>query len=178
MKLEVVKYDAEILRKRALPVDEISPEIIQLAEDMIETMIDSNGVGLAAPQIGRSLRMFILRDEKEQEDGEMVLCDPEVIINPHLSKPSEEKTSMSERCLSLPGLSVEVMRPTFIHVRYQNLKGEWIESRFDSFRARVAMHENDHLNGVLIVDRLDRNSRKKVESQLQAIKKRYADGRS
>ena len=77
MKLEVVKYDAEILRKRALPVDEISPEIIQLAEDMIETMIDSNGVGLAAPQIGRSLRMFILRDEKEQEDGEMVLCDPD-----------------------------------------------------------------------------------------------------
>lgn len=173
MKLPVFKYDAAVLRKRALPVDEITPEIVQLAEDMIETMIDSNGVGLAAPQIGKLIRLFIIRDEILQEDGKYTLGTPEVILNPHLSKPAEESDVMLEGCLSLPGLHVEVVRPKSIHVRYQNLKGEWIEERFNDFRARVTMHENDHLNGVLIVDRIDKKERRKVEAHLLAIKKKY-----
>jgi peptide deformylase len=173
MKLPVSIYDAEVLRKRALPVDEITPKIVKLAHDMIETMVESNGVGLAAPQVGKLLRIFIIRDEKLESDGSYSLGDPEVIINPHLSKPSAEKISMLEGCLSLPGLHVEVIRPKSIHLRYQNLKGEWIEEALTDFRARVTMHENDHLNGVLTIDRLDKRERKKIEPHLLAIKKKY-----
>lgn len=173
MKLPLSIYDAEVLRKRALPVEEITPEIIQFAHNMIETMIDSNGVGLAAPQVGRLVRIFIIRDEKLEPDGSYSLGDPEVIINPHLSKPSAEKVSMLEGCLSLPGLHVEVVRPKSIHIRYQNLKGEWIEEALSNFRARVTMHENDHLNGVLTIDRIEKRERKKIEAHLLAIKKKY-----
>lgn len=171
-KLELRRYDDPILRKKAAPVDEITPEIIRLAEDMIETMLASNGVGLAGPQVGQLLRIFIIRDEKI-DDGDYVLGAPEVIINPTLSNPSEEKVSMVEGCLSLPGLYVEVIRPKKIHIRYLNLKGEWIEEKLDEFRARVTMHENDHLNGVLTIDRIDKRKRKMVEPNLLAIKKKY-----
>lgn len=173
MKLPVYKYAAEVLRKRALPVDEITPEIIQLAKDMIETMIASDGVGIAAPQIGKSLRIFVRRDEVLESNGTYTLGPPEVIINPHLSKPSAEKEAMLEGCLSLPGLHVEVARPKSIHLRYQNLKGEWVEEDLHGFIARVTMHENDHLNGVLTIDRMDKKERKKLEHQLAAIDKKF-----
>jgi len=173
MKLPLRYYNDSVLRKKALPVEEITPEIKKLAHDMIETMIASNGVGLAAPQIGQLVRLFVIRDEQLDAEGKTVLGPPEVLINPHLSKPSEEKVLMTEGCLSLPGLYMEVMRPKTIHVRYQNLHGEWKEELLDNFRARVAMHENDHLNGVLIIDRIDRAERKKLESQLVAMDRKY-----
>ncbi len=174
MKRALYYYDDEMLRRRALPVDVITPEIVQLAEDMIETMIASNGVGLAAPQVGKLLRLFIIRNEVVGPDGKPMLGPPEVIINPVLSKPSEEKIPMQEGCLSLPGLYVDVVRPKAIHVRYQNLKGEWIEELLDDFRARVTMHENDHLNGVLIIDRISKDERKKIEPHLKQIKVKYS----
>jgi len=175
MKLPICYYDDEVLRRQALPIEEITPEIVKLAEDMIETMIESNGVGLAGPQVGKLLRIFIIRDERMNEQGEYFLGQPEVIINPALSKPSKEKETMLEGCISLPGLHIEVARPQSIHVRYQNLKGEWIEEHLSDFRARVVMHENDHLNGVLTIDRMDKRERKKIESHLLAIKKKYHD---
>jgi peptide deformylase len=172
-KLELRRYDDPVLRKKAEPIDAITPEIERLAQDMIDTMVSSNGVGLAGPQVGRLLRIFIIRDEKLDPAGDYVLGPPEVIINPTLSNPSEEKVSMVEGCLSLPGLYVEVIRPKKIHVRYMNLKGEWVEEHLDEFRARVTMHENDHLNGVLTIDRIDKKKRKMVEPNLMAIKKKY-----
>ncbi len=172
-KLTLRRYDDSILRKKASPIEAITPEIERLAADMIETMIHANGVGLAGPQIGQLLRIFIIRDEIMEAGGEYVLGPPEVIINPTLSNPSEEKVSMVEGCLSLPGLYVEITRPKKIHMRYMNLKGEWIEEFLDDFRARVTMHENDHLNGVLSIDRIDKRERKKVEPNLLAIKKKY-----
>jgi peptide deformylase len=173
-KLELRRYDDPVLRKKAALIDAITAEIEQLAEDMIETMVASNGVGLAGPQVGRLLRIFIIRDEKLNPEGHYLLGDPEVIINPTLSNPSEEKVSMLEGCLSLPGLYIEVIRPKKIHVRYMNLKGEWVEEELDEFRARVTMHENDHLNGVLTIDRIDKRKRKTIEPNLLAIKKKYA----
>jgi peptide deformylase len=172
-KLELRRYDDPILRKKAAPIDEIGPEIVQLANDMIETMVAANGVGLAGPQVGHLLRIFIIRDEKIDGTGGYVMGPPEVIINPTLSNPSEEKVVMVEGCLSIPGLYVEVIRPKKIHIRYMNLKGEWVEEELDDFRARVTMHENDHINGVLMIDRVDKQTRKKIESNLFAIKKKY-----
>ncbi len=172
-KLEIRKYDDPVLRKKAVLIDAITPEIERLANDMIETMIASKGVGLAGPQVGQLLRIFIIRDETMDSVGEYILGPPEVIINPTLSNPSEERVSMLEGCLSLPGLHLEVIRPQKMHVRYMNLKGEWIEEELDEFRARVTMHENDHLNGVLIIDRIDKRKRKMIEPNLLAIKKKF-----
>ena len=169
MKLPILKYDNPVLRRRALPIAEITPQIIQLAHDMIETMSASNGVGLAAVQVGHLVRMFVLRDELEDSDEDDAFAAPEVFINPHLSKPSEEKEESLEGCLSLPHLQLEIMRPQSISIRYQNLKGEWIEERLENLRARIAMHENDHLNGTLIIDRIDRKKRSQIEPRLRKI---------
>lgn len=172
-KLPIRYYDDPVLRGHAKTIDAITPEIVQLSQDMIETMIAYNGVGIAGPQVGQLLRIFVIRDEKLMENGEYYLGEPEVIINPTLTKPSSEKVSMSEGCLSFPGLHLEILRPKSMEVRYQNVKGEWKEETLQDFRARVFMHENDHLNGVLTFDRIDKVLRKKVEPYLEEVKKKY-----
>lgn len=174
MKLPIRYYGHPDLRAKASPIEKITPEIIKLAQDMIETMIANNGVGLAGPQVGRSLRIFIRRFEGFTPDGRYYLGEPEVIINPILSSPSKEMVEMVEGCISIPGLHVKVVRPKKIHLRYQNLKGEWIDEDLDDFLARCSMHENDHLNGVLHVDRVSSKERKKIDPILRAIKQKYA----
>lgn len=171
--LPIRRYDDPVLRTKAEPIAEITPAIVQLAQDMIATMIAANGVGIAGPQVGSLLRIFIIVDEQVDEQGNYTAGPPEVIINPTLSNFSAEKTAMVEGCLSLPGLHVEVIRPQSLDVRYQNLKGEWIEERVDHFRARVMMHENDHLNGIMTINRISKMERKKLESHLLAIKRKY-----
>ena len=171
MNLPLRYYGHPDLRAKASPIQEITPEIVKLAQNMIETMIQSNGVGLAGPQVGRRLRIFIRRFEGLNESGEYYLGEPEVIINPILSSPSKETVEMMEGCLSIPGIHVQVVRPKSIHLRYQNLKGEWIDEELNEFMARVTMHENDHLNGVLYIDRLTPALRKKLGPRLREIKK-------
>ncbi len=151
----------------------IDEEIVKLANDMIETMIHYNGIGLAGPQVGKLLRIIVIREEIMAPDGNYYLREPEVIINPVISSPSKETEAMLEGCLSLPRLHIEVTRPKKITVRYQNLKGEFIEEELDTFRGRMMMHENDHLNGVLTIDRMDPKERKKVEPFLRQIKDKY-----
>lgn len=174
MKLKVFYYGDPVLRGKAAAIQEITPEIVQLAHDMIETMIAHNGIGLAGPQVGKLLRIIVIREEMLGSDGNYVLGAPEVIINPVISSPSKEMEPMLEGCLSLPRLHIEVTRPKKIHIRYQNLKGEFIEETLDTFRGRMMMHENDHLNGVLTIDRMDPKERKKIEPYLRAIKDKYS----
>lgn len=173
MKLRLRYYGHPDLRAKASPIQEITPEIVKLAQDMIETMIESNGVGIAGPQVGSRLRIFIRRFEGMNEKGEYFLGEPEVIINPVLSSPSKETAEMVEGCLSVPGIHVNVVRPKKIHLRYQNLKGEWIDEVVEDFMARVTMHENDHLNGVLHIDRASADERKRFDQQLREIKQKY-----
>jgi peptide deformylase len=171
MLLKISLYGDPVLRAKALRISEITPEIRQLAEDMIETMIGvANGVGLAAPQVGKSVRMFVLRDEFIEPGGEFAFSPPEVVINPVFSSPSEETQIGPEGCLSIPKIQVDVERPLKIHVRYQNLQGEFLEEDLEGFRARVFMHENDHLNGTLIIDRIPANVRKQIDPMLRKIK--------
>ncbi|MBS0625324.1 MAG: peptide deformylase [Verrucomicrobia bacterium] len=174
MLLKVVLYGDPVLRTKASPIAEITPEIQKLAQDMIETMIAVNGVGLAGPQVGRSLRIFVIQEEIMGPNGEFSFKPPEVIINPVLSKPSSETQTGPEGCLSIPGIHVEVERPLRIHVRYQNLKGEFLEEDLDHFRARMFMHENDHLNGTLMIDRIPPNYRNKVDPFLRKIKSKVS----
>ena len=171
MLYQIVLYGDPVLRAKAAPISEITPEIHKLAEDMIETMIAANGVGLAAPQIGKSVRMFVVQDEVKGANGEFEFGPPEVIINPVLSHPSQETQIGPEGCLSIPKIQVDVERPLRIHVRYQNLKGEFIEEDLHEFRARVFMHENDHINGTLMIDRIPSTVRKEIEPLLRKMKK-------
>ncbi len=161
------------LRVKAKPVQEITPEVAQACHDMVQTMLSyDNAIGFAGTQLGVLLRIFVIREEKFLPDNKYCFADPEIIINPVLSDPSKETVTMLEGCMSLPDLHVEVTRPKSIRVRYQNLKGDFVEELLQDFRARMFMHENDHLNGVLIIDRTTHQERKRVDSLLRAIKQK------
>ncbi|HSX10151.1 MAG TPA: peptide deformylase [Chlamydiales bacterium] len=173
-KLQLRYYGHPDLRVKAKPVEKITPEIVKICEDMLETLLSlDNAIGFSGPQLGIFHRIFVMREEKFLPDNKYYFGEPEVIINPVLSSPSKELVSMAEGCMSIPRLHVEVVRPKSIHVRYQNIKGEFIEENLEDFRARMFMHENDHLNGVLTIDRMDPKERKTIEHALRAIKQKY-----
>ena len=173
MLLKIYYYGHPVLRKRCEPIVEITEEIRQLASDMIETMDKNDGIGLAAPQVGHSIRMFVLRNYLETEDGKWTMSEPKVFINPKLSAPSDELIVDTEGCLSLPGLRLEVDRPEKITVEAMDLEGNLFTEEVEGYNARVRMHENDHINGVLFIDRIDASSRKKIDAVLKQIKKKY-----
>ncbi|MBX7065940.1 MAG: peptide deformylase [Parachlamydiales bacterium] len=171
---ELRYYGHPDLRVKAKPIEELTPEVIKICEGMLAKMLSlDNCIGFAGPQLGVLLRVFVIREEKFLPNNQYYFGPPEVIINPVLSKPSKEGVEMLEGCMSLPGLHVPVVRPESIHVRYQNMKGEFIEEELRDFRARMFMHENDHLNGVLHIDRMDPKERKKIEPILKAMKEKY-----
>ncbi len=165
-------YGDPILRKQAAKIKEVTPEIRQLAQDMIETMDAYKGIGLAANQIGKLLRIFVIRIEEMKEDGEFVPGEAKVYINPRLSHPAKETNSFLEGCLSFPGIHIEVNRPNRILVEAMNLEGRVFSEELDGFNARVVMHENDHINGTLYIDRCSKEERKRIEPKLRELKKR------
>lgn len=174
-KYKIHYFGNPILRRKAKEVEKITPEVQKICRGMVDMMVSlGHCIGFAGPQLGIELRIFVIREQVFQDDNQLHMKDPEVIINPTLSSPSEEQEMMLEGCMSFPGLHVLVTRPKSIHVRYQNLKGEWVEEALEGFRARMFMHENDHLNGVLHIDRMDPKERKKIEPTLREIKKKYA----
>lgn len=172
MILPLVYYDNHILRMRSEKVKEVTPEIKQFIYDMIETMDAMNGVGLAAVQVGKHLRILVIRPiEKDQKDA--VLGEPLVFINPKLTNPSEKTEILPEGCLSIPGIHLEVERPYSIQVEALDINGHPFEKTLVGYIARQLMHENDHLNGVLFIDRLTAKKRKEIEPNLKAIKVKY-----
>jgi peptide deformylase len=170
--LSLLYYDDQRLRKKSEPIVEITDQIKKFAHEMVRAMVHYNGVGLAAPQVGRHIRLIVIRDEFVTEDGEYSLGEPEILINPQLSRPSKQKEIRPEGCLSIPGIHAEVERPISVHVRYQTVEGKVVEENPTGFRARVIMHENDHLNGVLYVDRLTPEERAKIEPSLRDLKEK------
>ncbi len=173
MHLPIHYYGDKILRVRCEPVGEITDEIRELVKNMIETMDAGKGIGLAAPQIGVPIRLFVLRNYIETEEGDLSFSEPFVYINPILSNPSLKKVSDTEGCLSIPGIRAEVERPLKIRIEATNLEGVPFAEEVEGYNARVRMHENDHLNGVLFVDRLNLRLRKKIEPLLKEVQKKY-----
>ncbi len=169
MLLPLVYYGDRQLRASSQPILEITPEIRALVENMIETMDARHGIGLAAPQVGYLLRLFVLRNYIENAEGDLSVSEPRVYINPKLSQPSSETEIASEGCLSIPGIRGDVERPLSILVEATDLEGNRFEERVVGYNARVRMHENDHLNGVLFIDRMDPDSRRKLEPLLKQI---------
>jgi peptide deformylase len=171
MKLKIVTYGDPILRKKCEPIAEITDEIRELVQAMIQMMDESNGCGLAAPQVGYPIRLFVLRDYIVQDNGEWTQAEPKVFINPKLSDPSNEMIRDNEGCLSIPGIRLEVDRPLCITVEATDLNGVVFTETIEGYNARIRMHENDHINGVLFIDRVDVHARKKIEPQLRELKK-------
>ena len=134
-----------ILRSKASPVSMFDEELARLAEDMHETMRAAPGVGLAATQVGRLLRMFVYDSGDEGGRG--------TLVNPSITWMSEETDEAEEGCLSLPGTYYPVTRATSVKVRAQDVTGAPIEKEGEGFLARIFQHEIDHLDGVLFIDR-------------------------
>lgn len=175
MILDLKYYGDPVLRKKCKPVKEINDDIRQLAQDLIETVLDCDGAGLSAPQVGRLYRIFVIRYSNElDQKGLPILSSPEIYINPKISNPSSEVVSYNEGCLSIPGIYESVSRPYEITVEYMDLDGKIHKEVAINWRARVIMHENDHLNGVLFIDRIDPNLKKKIEGALRELKKKYS----
>lgn len=172
--LPLYYYNHPVLRTYCQPIKEITDEIKQLAADMIYTMDQLNGIGLAAPQVGKDVRIFVLRNYVEGADGHFHLSSPHVYINPKLREPSKQIVVDTEGCLSFPQLRVEVERPFKITVESLNLNGETVVEELEGMNARIRMHENDHINGVLFIDRIDAHTRHKIDPFLRDIKKRYS----
>lgn len=149
---EIITVGDPRLRKRARPVRAITPEIRQLAEDMVETMYEADGVGLSAPQIGELTRIIVIElpeDEDVWGSGKLFM-----VINPEIMRESREVETGIEGCLSVPGYVGEVERATEVLVRGIDINGKRFRLRPRDYLARVFQHEIDHLNGVLYIDRL------------------------
>jgi len=160
---EIIAYPDPVLRKKSEPVDKIDKDIKQLIEDMTETMYASRGIGLAAIQIG-VLKSVILVNVGE---GLVVLVNPEIFED-------EGETQMEEGCLCLPGVMLEVKRSEKIKVKGLNSKGDEIVIHAEGLLARALQHEIDHLNGVLIIDKISKIKRELVTSKLKKEAKERA----
>lgn len=166
MILRITKLGEEILRQKAQPVEDINDEIRQLAKDMMETMIDADGVGLAAPQIGRSIRMFVIKADDDIE---------RVFINPQIIRTSNEVGPYDEGCLSIPQVYETIVRPLAVTVQAYDENGKRFTLDADGLLARCIQHENDHLDGVLYIDRGDPDFAKKTEEQFKKRAERAAE---
>ena len=157
------------LRLISEPIKEVTNEIRRLADDMLETMYDAPGVGLAAIQIGMPLRMVTMDVSKSEDEHQ-----PLVLINPEIVWASEEKRTYEEGCLSIPEYYEEVERPDRVRFRYVNLQGETVEQDADGLLATCIQHEIDHLNGVLFIDYLSKLKRDRVMTKFKKAARREA----
>lgn len=150
--LPIIKYPNKVLRAKARKVkDPLDPEIQKLIAKMIESMRSAKGLGLAAPQVGKSLRICIIEEPvcAKNEKAEL-----RILINPKITSHSREKIKMEEGCLSFPGKFFEVMRPVCVKVRYLDEIGKSVKIKADKILARALQHEIDHLDGLLVIDKI------------------------
>jgi peptide deformylase len=153
-KLPIILYPDPILRKTAAPVERIDAETRTLMDNMLETMYAAPGVGLAAPQVGLSRRIFVMDAAKNEEAP-----SPRVLINPEILERGDAVRVYEEGCLSIPDMFAEVERPATVHVRYLDREGQIKEEWLGGHLATIAQHEIDHLNGVLFIDHISRLKR-------------------
>ncbi len=161
--LEIKKYPDPVLRKEAEEVLEIDESILDLINNMFEIMDDEGGIGLAAPQIGTSKKIIVI---SQNEKG----FEKFALINPVIEFFSEEKDVMEEGCLSLPGINADVERSSNVIVKGITRNGRVVEVTASGMLARVLQHEIDHLNGVLFIDRLKGEDKRRIEEGLEDLR--------
>jgi peptide deformylase len=178
MILEIVKYGRPVLRQKGARIEKLTPEIKQLIDDMFETMHERHGVGLAAQQIGKALQLTVI-DVREVKDrpstleldgkpAEVEVIMPLVLINPQI-KPLGETVKASEGCLSFPEIFGEIPRPESVEVKALDRNFKPIEFRAGGLLARAVQHEVDHLNGILFIDRMEKETKDKLRDELDAL---------
>ena len=165
--MDIVLYPDPRLRAPNTPVTAFDEDLAQVSRDMFELMYKTQGVGLAAPQVGLNQRFMVFNatGDAEEADQEVVLCNPNIV---HKAKTQE---SDEEGCLSFPGVHGSILRPIEIKVQALNLEGEDIELELEGWEARIFLHEFDHLQGVLFIDRMsaaDKTIAKPILQDLQA----------
>ena len=187
MQMRVTKYGEPVLKQVAQEVDVFDAELETLANDMFETMCEANGLGLAAPQVGVSKRMFVIDMRRRLDpdvpcnftlDGKSIpleLAMPLVAVNPQVENAGEYVETCEEGCLSFPGIYGEVERFYKVRLEYSDLKGSRHEIICDGLFARCVQHENDHLNGITFVDKLSTKQLLKVSSKLKKLKRASRD---
>ena len=170
MKLPIYLYGSEVLREPAKEADLNDREaLVSLVEDMKETLAGADGCGLAAPQIGKGLRVLIVDGTVVSDVYDYLKDFRRVMINPVLIEESTETREYSEGCLSVPGIYAEVRRPEKIRVEYLNENLEKVTEDFDKFACRMIQHELDHLDGKMFVDRVAPIRRKMIAKKLTNI---------
>lgn len=155
-------YGSEILKKKTHKVEVIDDEIKRLLDDMVETMLDAPGIGLAGPQIGEDKALFVFGVEED---------DIRKVVNPEILESSKEEVDIEEGCLSIPGIYKNVRRPEKIKVKYQNENSEWVEEELEGIMARIFQHEYDHLFGELFVEKIGPVGKKLIAGKLKKLKK-------
>lgn len=182
-RLPVIFCGHPVLREKAKRVEEVTPGVRELAARMVVTMYENEvrGVGLAAPQVARRLRLVVI-DTSDPENppastaspGEIVLEPrmPLVLVNPEILSSSQDQSVVSEGCLSVPEISGDVERPVSVILKSDTLDGETIQVECGGLLARCLQHEIDHLDGVLFVDRMVPEDRKSIEAELSALERK------
>lgn len=171
MILPIYLYGQPVLRKEAEEVPENYPELATLAENMFATMEKANGVGLAAPQVGLALRMFVVDGNGLAEDFPECAGVRRCMINPEIIEQSDETNSKDEGCLSIPGIYESVKRPNWIVINYLDEHLEEHEERLEGFAARMVLHEYDHLDGKMFIDHVSPLRKQFIKGKLQSILK-------
>ena len=156
--LSIVKYGDPILKKHSVVVPDINGDVVSLASEMFEAMDRGKGVGLAAVQVGRLLRLFVARVPGDS---------PRVFINPDILETSIEQETFEEGCLSIPGLYTDVVRPSWVRIQAWNAKGRPFTITAEGYLGRVIQHEYDHLNGILFLDRIEPKKRQRLLAEYQ-----------
>ncbi len=171
MVLPVVVYGHPVLRKIAKEIDQDYDKLGQFIEDIFETMYDSDGIGLASPQVGKSIRLFII-DASPLEDEEPEMADfKKVFINPEIMERSGETSAFNEGCLSIPNLREEVVREPKIRITYYDENFKFYDEEYDGTISRIIQHEYDHLEGILFTDKVSPLRKRLLRGKLMAISK-------
>ncbi|MGI6479495.1 MAG: peptide deformylase [Salinivirgaceae bacterium] len=164
-----------VLKMKAQEIDKNFPDLDKLIEDMFETMYVSDGVGLAAPQIGKSIRLFVIDGKPAAEDNPELENFKKVFLNPYIIEESGEEWFFNEGCLSVPGIREDVQRKSIVKIKYFDENWQQHEDVFDGMAARIIQHEYDHLEGTLFTDRLSFLKRKMLRGKLSDISKGIVD---
>ena len=169
-KLEIIQLGHPILRSQAQPVENFTDkQLQQLIDSLIETATAANGVGIAAPQVSQSYRLFIIASRPSPRYPHAPTMKPKAMINPKIIAHSDEKSKDWEGCLSVPGLRGKIPRYRTIEVEYRNRDGQLQQEILTDFVARIFQHELDHLNGLVFLDRLESQEDLFTEEEYQSL---------
>ncbi len=177
---KIVKFGDPVLRARCTPVEEVTEEIRELVTDMLETMEDAEGVGLAAPQVGVPLQLAVIDVSHDPEcitflringeEASLESCMPLVFVNPRLDLGSDKATD-TEGCLSFPEMRADITRPETVTATVQTLEGNSLVIETDGLLSRAIQHETDHLNGVLFIDRMSSAAKTSLRGRLKRLQR-------